>query len=77
MNPSQLLPFTCHRCDIEFSASEGGICHRCGHHFCLDHLWEVREGKISLFLCNEHRGDRRGTRRTSDTLRTRRLFGRS
>jgi hypothetical protein len=71
---SEILPFTCHKCGVRFAASEGGFCQQDKQPYCWDHLFEVREDKTAVFLCEEHKGERKGMRRRVEALRLRRLF---
>ena len=73
---SEILPFTCHKCGVKFAASEGGCCQQDKQLYCWDHLFEVRDDQTAVFLCEEHKGERKGTRKRVEALRLRRLFER-
>jgi len=72
---SEILPFTCQKCGVSFAPSEGGTCREDNRQYCWDHLFEVREDTTSVFLCEEHKGERHGTHRRVEALQVRRLFG--
>jgi hypothetical protein len=51
---SEIIPWTCHICKIQFDTRNGGICSRCNNVTCLNHLFEMNKKKENskIVICD-------------------------